>query len=191
MLTIPLTVPLEAVSPILSTDERWEGLIDRFWASYDRVFKEPFETSKCGSHIHVSPAPNQHFSLVELKRIACGIAFYKGYLRHLIPGVRLRSKYCQYNDISDDDLLKIWSCPSKEALVNLVQSDRRVLWNFANVVGDNCTGTVEFRGGACLMNSKGTKAWVAFAVSFIQLCISSKVRHTPVSTQRAKPNDDY
>lgn len=130
----------------------------------------------CGTHIHISKGPKKHFSLDELKRIACGIVFYNFYIQNLIPKVRLRSEYCQANKVFRSDMGRIWNCQTKSELVDLVQSDRRVLWNFENARNFFDTGTIEFRGGPCMMNSKGTKAWVAFAVSFIQLCLSSKVR---------------
>jgi len=60
-------------------------------------------------------------------------------------------------------------------LKDLMQSDRRVLWNFEHVVpGDRCTGTVEFRGGRGLRGPDRTKWWIAFVVSFIQYCISNE-----------------
>ncbi|KAJ6015342.1 amidoligase enzyme-domain-containing protein [Penicillium herquei] len=187
-------IPLEAVSPILSTSKHWEAEIDLFWVSWGRVFKLPRRSAKCGSHIHVSPGPNKRFTLTELKKICCGIVFYANNLNDMLPAPRRNNAYCQKNwevfdsNISDwyqngsngdvrQTMWRIWDTANEQELKNFMQNDRRVMWNFEHIVpGDRFTGTVEFRGGRGLRGPIRTKWWIAFVVSFIQLCISSKVR---------------
>ena len=199
MLTCLSTVPLEVVSPIFSTSQNWEEYIDRFWASYGQVFRTPHYSSRCGSHVHVSPGPKKHFTLRQLKKIACGIVYYAEHIDSVLPYSRRDNPYCATNypnfrssfAFIQDKLEDIWKCADKQALIKEIQRDRRrVLWNFQNAgSGDRCTGTVEFRGGRGLMGPVRTKWWIAFVVSFIQLCISSKVRD--MAPQRAQPCDHY
>lgn len=198
-------IPLEAVSPVLSTNQHWEHEIDLFWTSWGRVFKLPRRSAKCGSHIHVSPGPNKRFTMTELKNIACGIVFYANNLNDLLPRPRRNNPYCQknwetasigmwYRNGSNHDVLqtmeKIWMLNNEQELKNFMQDDRRVLWNFEHVVPvNNSTGTVEFRGGRGLRGPNRTKWWIAFVVSFIQLCISSKL--FPYKSPHKRPSTDY
>ena len=186
MLTCLSTVPLEVVSPIFSTSQ---------------VFRTPHYSSRCGSHVHVSPGPKKHFTLKQLKKIACGIVYYAEHIDSVLPYSRRDNPYCETNypyfrsssafNVYQDKLEDIWKCADKQALIKEIQRDRRrVLWNFQNAgSGDRCTGTVEFRGGRGLLGPVRTKWWIAFVMSFIQLCISSKVRD--MAPQRAQPCDDY
>ena len=131
----------------------------------------------------------------ELKKIACGIVFYANNLNDVLPEPRRDNTYYQknwqassigawYENGSAVDLKqtmkRIWDIEDEQELKDFMQDDRRVLWNFEHVVpGRDCTGTVEFRGGRGLRGPNRTKWWIAFVVSFIQLCISSKVRDVP------------
>lgn len=110
----------------------------------------------------------------------------------MLPAPRRNNAYCQknweasgvgvwYETGTDKDVREtmgeIWTVNDEEELKVFMQEDRRVMWNFEHVVpGDGCTGTIEFRGGRGLRGPNRTKWWIAFVVSFIQLCISSKVR---------------
>ena len=187
-------VPLEAVSPILRTDEHWEDEIDNFWEAWGRVFHLPRRSAKCGSHIHVSPGPNKRFTLYELKAIASGVIFYDDNLDDILPRPRQHNKYCQRNWENSQSLamwytdgdkrtlaptiLRIYDCDTILELKNLMQDNRRVLWNFEHALPGS-TGTVEFRGGRGLRGPNRTKWWIAFVIAFIQLCISQVSRAEP------------
>ncbi|KAJ6128017.1 amidoligase enzyme-domain-containing protein [Penicillium samsonianum] len=198
-------IPIEAVSPVLSTSQHWETEIDLFWTSWGRVFELPRRSAKCGSHIHVSPGPNKRFTLTELKKIACGIVFYANNLNDMLPAPRRNNAYCQknwetsrvgvwYENGSNNDVRltmeQIWGVDDERELEDFMQDDRRVMWNFEHTVpGNRCTGTVEFRGGRGLRGPNRTKWWIAFVVSFIQLCISSK--RFPKKSPSDRPQTDY
>ena len=132
--------------------------------------------------------------MTELKNIACGIVFYAENLNDMLPAPRRNNGYCIKNweaptasvgiwyengtkvDVQHT-MRQIWDLQDEEDLKNFMQDDRRVLWNFEHTVpGDRFTGTVEFRGGRGLRGPNRTKWWIAFVVSFIKLCVSSKVR---------------
>lgn len=133
--------------------------------------------------------------MTELKKIACGIVFYADNLTDMLPEPRRNNAYCKknweasdiglwYGDGSNHDvrqtMQRIWEVDNERDLKCFMQVDRHVMWNFEHVVpGNRCTGTVEFRGGRGLRGPNRTKWWIAFVVSFIQLCISSKVSDVP------------
>ncbi|KAJ6039474.1 hypothetical protein N7444_008379 [Penicillium canescens] len=198
-------IPIEAVSPVLSTSEQWETEIDLFWTSWNRVFEMPRRSAKCGSHIHVSPGPNKRFTMTELKNIACGIVFYANNLSDMLPAPRRNNAYCQknwqaslvgvwYESGSNTNvqqtMKQIWKVDDEQELRRFMQDDRRVMWNFEHIVpGARCTGTIEFRSGRGLRGPNRTKWWIAFVVSFIQLCISSKL--FPYKSASDRPQTDY
>ncbi|KAL2076226.1 hypothetical protein VTL71DRAFT_1169 [Oculimacula yallundae] len=183
-------IPLEAVSPILTTDEQWEADIDMFWSSWSKVFHMPTSSNACGSHIHVSSS-SKNFSVAQLRRIAFGVFLYENNVLQILPASRRTSKWCKSNfstsafswdkeyDITDTQHLKsmrdsIWNDFETEGdldeLPRLMQWDsRRVLWNFQNI---RKSGTIEFRGGPRLRGPVHTKRWIAFVVSFIHMCVS-------------------
>ncbi|KAK5457171.1 hypothetical protein LTS15_004952 [Exophiala xenobiotica] len=182
-------IPLEAVSRVCDTAYNWEDEIDFFWTSWGEVFKLPRRSAKCGSHIHVSPGPDKCFTLMELKKIACGIIYYADNLTDMLPQSRRNNQYCQMNwevlgigwgNCDSEDMRQamktIWEIDDKGRLKNFMQDDRYVLWNFEHVAPtdtcNSCSGTVEFRGGRGLRGPNRTKWWIAFVLSFIQLCIS-------------------
>ncbi|GKT55858.1 SWIM zinc finger domain protein [Colletotrichum tofieldiae] len=188
-------IPLEAVSPVLSTCHRWEGTIEVFWAACDRVFQMPEASHRCGSHIHVSPSPLKMFSLSQLKRVAYGVVFYEPLVEEILPRSRRNHPYCKLNTEHSDELKTIiWSSQDTESSLRRVRHrimsvnsargvrdlmqrssepriDRRVLWNFDNVF-PGCSGTIEFRGGRALRGPVKTKRWISFALAFIHLCLS-------------------
>lgn len=188
-------VPLEAVSPILSTENMWEEDIDTFWRAWSKVFHMPTSSRLCGSHVHVSASPDREFSPEELRRIAFGVIFYEDNVLQLLPEFRRDSKWCKPNsseitacdelddDTSDDGVVEIlgdvrdsiWGSSGSDDTIgdrisNFMQgNNRRVLWNFQNV---RTSGSVEFRGGPRLRGPIHTKRWIAFVVSFIHMCVS-------------------
>lgn len=189
-----MLVALEAVSPILSTDTAWESDIDMFWSAWGEVFEEPEDSTLCGCHVHVSPSPQQEFSLSQLRRIAFGVVRYEPLVAELLPAHRNDNKYCRLNTEKSEELYQIMSHTSrgmdliavkhrldqvadKYQLRNLMQQsyepkkDRYVLWNFDNARPGK-SGSVEFRGGPGIRDSEQTKTWVSFVVAFIHLCLS-------------------
>lgn len=130
--------------------------------------------------------------MTELRNIACSIVFYADNLNDMLPSPRRNNAYCQnnwetsllglmYGSGSKKDVRqtmeRIWKINDEGELKRFMQDDRRVMWNFEHIVpGARFTGTIEFRGGRGLRGRNRTKWWIAFVVSFIQLCIFSKVR---------------
>ncbi len=88
-----LLVPLEAVSPILSTDHRWEYEINGFWWAYESVFQTPDPSQRCGSHIHVSPSPCRRFNMSDLRSVAFGTIAYENNVFQLLPWYHQDNKY--------------------------------------------------------------------------------------------------
>lgn len=108
-----LIVPLEAVSGVLRTNSDWEDQITKFWDAQKAVFKRPDGSTKCGTHVHITPGSAKKWSLPQLKRIAIGIIRYEDLIRELLISHRrtLRSStsperivrsnfYCQSNSSS-------------------------------------------------------------------------------------------
>ncbi|KAI1762456.1 hypothetical protein GGR53DRAFT_419282 [Hypoxylon sp. FL1150] len=192
-------IAFEAVSPIFNTNRNWNDDIDAFWNAMAAVFHQPTQSIKCGSHVHVSPglAPlmreysnnralvagsslGGHYSLDELKVIAFGIIVYEPLVLQLLPESRRDNIYCRPNTTSStrlgacSNLRKVGdiisSARNTVQLKDIMQEERRVLWNFENTLPGK-SGTIEFRGGRGLRGRNRTKWWIAFAVSFIHFVL--------------------
>lgn len=181
-------VPLEAVSPKLKTNNKWEDEIDAFWSAMRAVFHAPRRSSRCGSHVHVSPSRG-YFNLGELQAIAFAVVWYDGEVQQILHRCRKDCDYCRRNRAHSRELrdktmtasANMINNVSREAdLVSIIQGwhkeDRRTLWNFHNVTpkpnsGKSVTGSLEFRGGRCLRGPVRTKRWIAFAIAFVILAI--------------------
>ncbi|KAH6633762.1 putative amidoligase enzyme-domain-containing protein [Boeremia exigua] len=189
-------IPLEAVSPILSTNNVWEEDIETFWEAWSKVFHMPTTSKRCGSHIHVSASPNKRFSREQLRSIAFGVILYEGNVLQLLPESRRENDYCTPNtdhiweldDLSYDFTDPIHLEEVRDTIWGSFQDDdrigydlpkfmqgnnRKVLWNFQNI---RKSGSIEFRGGPRLRGPIHTKRWIAFVVSFIHMCISKKFK---------------
>ncbi len=175
-------VPMEAVSPVLTSGANWSHEIDTFWAAMRAVFHMPERSTACGSHIHVSKGQNKTFTLSQLKTIAYGIAVYEPLVIKLLMSCRTVNPYCKRNTQASTLLRQcggsrhaiaqlIASVASAESLRNTMQDDRYVLWNFSNIVPGK-SGTIEFRGGRFLRGEVRTKRWIAFTVAFIHALLS-------------------
>lgn len=170
-------IPTEAVSPILDTAADWDQEIDVFWDAMRAVFHMPQRAGTCGSHVHVSRGRNARFTLAELKTIAYGIVVYEDRVMELLMAYRQDNAYCKPNSKNSFRLQRaggnrvlianmIRSAATPEALRDIMQNSRYVLWNFDNVAA-NKSGTIEFRGGRFLRGEVRTKRWMTFAVAFI------------------------
>ncbi|KAI8626746.1 putative amidoligase enzyme-domain-containing protein [Xylariaceae sp. FL1651] len=191
-------IPLEAVSPILTTGYHWEAQVDIFWCSWDRIFHTPDKSRLCGSHIHVSPFPRQQFDLIQLKCIAFGVVLFEPHLNQLLPCNRRNNKYCLANTKrserlqtmgagDNEELYNIWyfiwhMIRGKQDLRDFMQKgsdpskDRYVRWNFDNIL-EGRSGTIEFRGGQCLRGPAETKTWISFVLAFVQLCLAQLYKY--------------
>ena len=152
------------------------------------VFHEPRRSSRCGSHVHVSPKRG-YFNLKELQAIAFAVVWYDDEVQKILHRCRRDSNYCRRNrahsqELRDKDMSAsadlINNVSDEASLVRVVQGwdreDRRTLWNFHNVTpkpnsGKSATGSVEFRGGRCLRGPVRTKRWIAFTIAFVILAI--------------------
>ncbi|OTB06101.1 hypothetical protein M426DRAFT_319173 [Hypoxylon sp. CI-4A] len=123
------------------------------------------------------------YSLHELKVIAFGIAVYEPLVLLVLPASRHDNVYCRPNTksstrLSSCDSLQqmrqlISSAQSVDQLKDIMQADRRVLWNFENTLPGK-SGTIEFRGGRALRGRNRTKWWISFAVSFIHFVLKER-----------------
>ncbi|KAI1092384.1 putative amidoligase enzyme-domain-containing protein [Rostrohypoxylon terebratum] len=171
-------VALEAVSPIFNTAERWIDSIDAFWNALSAVFHQPIQSPKCGCHVHVSPGPRNRFSFGQFKTIAFGVIIYEPLVLQVLPPWRRNHDYCRPNTASSScfgvnrglNRQVIASARSLDQLIGLMQTDRKVLWNFGNILPSK-SGTVEFRGGRGLRGRNRTGWWIAFAISFIHFVL--------------------
>ncbi|KAI0481569.1 putative amidoligase enzyme-domain-containing protein [Xylaria cf. heliscus] len=181
-------IPMEAVSPVLSCRRDWEDEIDTFWAAMRAVFHMPERSPRCGSHVHLSRGGGKRFSLSQLKTISYGIAVYEPLIVPLLMSNRVNNEYCKLNTQNSAQLSQcrsnswamaqlIKSATDTETLKNIMQNDRYVLWNFANIVPGK-SGTIEFRGGRCLRGEVRTKRWIAFTIAIIHAFLSmDDIRH--------------
>ena len=192
-------MPLEAVSPKLQTNKKWEDEIDAFWSAIRAVFHTPRRSSRCGSHVHVSPSRG-HFNLKELQALAFAVVWYDDEVQQILHRCRRDSDYCRRNrahsrELRDKDISAsatlINNVSDKASLVGIIQGwdkeDRRTLWNFHNVTPkpnseQSSTGSVEFRGGRCLRGPVRTKRWIAFSIGFVilaieEVCIPVSIRN--------------
>ena len=167
----------------------------------------PRRSSRCGSHIHVSPGRGE-FSLRELKAIAFAVIWYDQEVQRILHRCRRDCDYCRRNiahsrELRNESIDTIASMinevSDKSSLVGMIQgwegNDRRTLWNFQNVTSKPgsqkpAIGTVEFRGGRCLRGKVRTKRWIAFAIAFVILAIkrystrAEKRRSSHANTQQ-------
>ncbi len=150
------------------------------WAAMRAVFHMPEKSPLCGSHIHISRGPGRSFTLSQLKTIAYGIVLYEPLVLKFLVDSRVGNDYCRPNSQNSSRLRGvpagsraqlIAAAGAAEALKTIMQDDRRVLWNFANIVPGK-TGTIEFRGGRGLRGGVRTKWWIAFTVSFIHAVLT-------------------
>lgn len=172
---------MEAVSPVMNCRADWENQIDVFWTAMSAVFHMPQRSNKCGSHIHISSNGATSFSLRQLKTIAYGIVLYEPLIIECLMANRTTNAYCQRNTAASTRLRSCSGLPDianvisgvsdRESLIQVMQDDRRVLWNFENVARGK-SGTIEFRGGRCLRGPVRTKRWIAFAVALVQAILS-------------------
>lgn len=148
----------------------------------------PRRSSRCGSHVHVSPGGRRYY-LNELKAVAFAVVWYDNEVQQILTRGRRNAHYCRPN-IAHSQMLQGRNMSAIAGIINNVrmradlvkiiqgwgQDDRRTLWNFQNVTtqhlwGRGSSGTVEFRGGRCLRGPLRTKRWIAFAIAFIILAI--------------------
>lgn len=183
-------IAFEAVSPILEVQGgEWEYDIVTFWEAYRAVFHMPLRDLRCGSHIHVAPGKDKKFHLSSLKKMAYGIVFYEELVIELLCLNRANNPYCKPNTEKSgqlkrcgNDIFKvaslIKSAATREALKDIMQDGRYVLWNFENIVS-NKSGTIEFRGGRGLRGEFRTKRWITFAVCFLHIVKESNIIDRP------------
>ena len=192
-----LLVAFEAVSPICESRQNWEVDIDSFWAAYDNVFEIPQTSELPGFHIHVSPGPSHvsgsgAYTLNECKAIAFGCVVFDHFVYQMLPLTRRENGYCTANTLQSRFLKnqsiksiiqQLENVQSKNHLITIMQGDnpktqRYVLWNFVNIApktGEALgteSGTIEFRGGRGMRGEVRTKRWIAFAIAFIDLCLT-------------------
>ncbi|KAK6442380.1 hypothetical protein LTR95_001396 [Oleoguttula sp. CCFEE 5521] len=184
-------IPLEAVSPILSTRHDWENEINTFWIAHRKVFHMPEKSTKCGSHVHVSPS-GKKWSLRQLRDIAVGIVYFEALINAMLPAARRNNDYCLRNSVSSSRLKSYISqgqagwqrfmaavtSADRDALLALLQKERKVLWNFSHIV-DGGIGTIEFRGGRGLRGERKSKWWIAFAVGYLHLLCTLQLHGNP------------
>ena len=184
---------MEVVSPRLNTTMPISSTLSDFWEAM-RVHFNPQRDISCGGHVHVTPLSlNNKFSFRSLKKIAFATVVYEEFVAAILPQARRENKYCQANSQSVESGLRetlLWgkshaslarvaaeirSRVSETELYFYMQGNRYVLWNFQNIFPNpktgRCTGTVEFRGGNQFLTTKGTLAWVAFVLGFINLAL--------------------
>ena len=165
------------------------------------VFHMPRRSSRCGSHVHVSPSGGS-FDLRELKAIAFAVVWYDEVIQNCLHRSRRDCDYCISNVTHSDTLQqkpfseiasRINNLSNKASVVELIQgwdkTDRKTLWNFHNVTSRPgslrpATGSVEFRGGRCLRGPVRTKRWIAFTIAFVALAIEevcTKILNNPIA----------
>ncbi|TKA77741.1 hypothetical protein B0A55_04167 [Friedmanniomyces simplex] len=101
----------------------------------------------------------------------------------MLPAARRNALYCQENSKNSQylrsnfarfrrdhwqELRTVLAQADRAQIITLMQSDRHVLWNFANAATGR-SGTVEFRGGRCLRGPVRTKRWIAFTAAILEM----------------------
>jgi hypothetical protein len=111
----------------------------------------------------------------------------------MLPPTTRDHEYCRRNSVSSSRLkayrlqqdgwhrlISVIRSSGKAEIRNLMETVRRVLWNFDNAVSG--TGTVEFRGGRYLRGSVRTKRRIAFAIAYVHLFVTQaicRIGHLP------------
>jgi hypothetical protein len=157
-----ITVPMEIVSPILSTQNprQISSTFTNIWEAIDVLFSVQRDSS-CGGHVHVTPlGEGNKYTLGELKKIALAVAFYEKAVESILPPSRRQSYYCPPNSqitnrvtsagcglrkqlrsgSNNSSMLRvvdqIRTCLTHRELVKFMQADR--LW--LQVVTQGCRG---------------------------------------------------
>lgn len=194
-------VPIEAVSPILDIRGSWEADIDVFWTAMAAVFHQPVRSPACGSHIHMSRGVDAKFALGQLKTIAFGIVVYESNIQAMLMDSRQNNRYCEPNSTSSpvlracrNDIRAIAAAVNNvqdtNALFDVMQRDRYVLWNFENTLPGG-SGTIEFRGGRFLRGNVRTKRWIAFVISLVHWLLRKRQNLSPRSVASMRDEAFY
>lgn len=145
--------------------------METFWRAQIEYFEKPKESHMCGGHVHVTPGPDKKWNLQQLKDFALGVLILEPMVVHLLTQGRKENSYCQPNRSNTgyvgEPMEAIRLAQSKERIVSIMQNQRYVLWNFANITGR--LGTIEFRGGRGFRDAEKTKWWIVFSVAFVHL----------------------
>jgi hypothetical protein len=177
-----------------SKDENWEEHIKLFWEAMTTVFQVQKNIS-CGSHVHVAPV-GRPYTLNEARKIAFAVCIYEPYVFSILPHERRNNPHCERNSKVAGRMGSLFRERSSVALRMIANdikgktnytglcyymqnsaenADRKVLWNFQNLVASNRThkpsGTIEFRGGRHLRGAVRTLRWITFAVVFISMAV--------------------
>ncbi|KAK3624576.1 hypothetical protein LTR56_020923 [Elasticomyces elasticus] len=157
-------IPLEAVSPILTTKGRLGAANGKFLGSTARGIPYAAEVWL-------------------LRNIALGVLYFENQIQEMLPAARRNASYCQRNTKNShwlrskisryrrdnwQELRTVVAQADRAQVVSIMQSDRKVLWNFENA-GTSGSGTVEFRGGRGMRGPIRTKRWIAFTVAIIEM----------------------
>ncbi|KAK4968957.1 hypothetical protein LTR42_009236 [Elasticomyces elasticus] len=176
-------IPLEAVSPILTTKDDWELQMESFWEAQLAVFHMPRKSGLCGTHVHVTYQNSKRWTTAQLRNIALGVLYFENQIQEMLPAARRNASYCQRNTKNSQwlrskiaryrrdnwqELRTVVAQADRAQVVSIMQSDRKVLWNFENA-GTSGSGTVEFRGGRGMRAPVRTKRWIAFTVAIIEM----------------------
>ena len=179
------TVPIEVVSPLISADDSWVQVIDKFWLVLLQHFELRRDTS-CGFHIHTSTATRK-YNLEQLRKMAKAVVFWGPATAKCAPPSRQDRMvdFCQSNTRSTEVAASLLSqgriqglresfdfidSSDMDTIIRFICPDKYRAWNF-RPSSSGGPGSIEFRRPPGVVNRKKAKHWIAFTLSFIELAI--------------------
>ncbi|PSN66392.1 hypothetical protein BS50DRAFT_589132 [Corynespora cassiicola Philippines] len=184
-----LSVAVEAVSPTLKTGRDWEYHINIFWEAQGPHLPVPYlpwyleEVKKIA--IGVMFYESKILNMLPKCRRGNKYCQMNGTnstaIQHIMEKWQHMWLLCDDFDkawpaylprVNNEIQNRITAMRTIDEVVDFMQDDRRMLWNFENLTrrkSGRSSGTIEFRGGPALTGPQKTKRWVVFTVGAIQL----------------------
>lgn len=165
-----------------------------FWESYKLSFNKPIKSELPGFDIHVVPrrqGQDIRFTLDESKAIAYGTILWEAQVQQLLLIPNRDQKSVQRNAVSLESSnykeianvkRKFEAISNEQQLAKLMHGsglNHEVLWDFMNIGPKESrqptseTGKIMFRGGRRLKGEERTERWVAFVITFVDLCLAN------------------
>ncbi|OTA62030.1 hypothetical protein K449DRAFT_434368 [Hypoxylon sp. EC38] len=154
--------PVEIVSPVLVADAEWTRKIDLLWSTLHQYFEFRKDTS-CGFH---EPATAR---CAPLSRQDRATEFCRSNLR----SPRLQAEIKDKGPLMGiDAIFKKIDSSDREEIIDIISPAKYFAWNF-QPSKEGRSGSIEFRRPPGVDSSKKTKHWVAFAMAFIWMSVTS------------------
>lgn len=175
---------MEFVSPVITIGSGDDSIdnVEQMWGEILRICV--VESNKlCGTHVHISPAPEQDWQLSHVQGLARAILKFQPAFGAILPAHRFRNRMAK-NNLVDNSLLdgltldecfeRIGKCNHYVDVGDLMTDggDRYYAWNFRNMYYGGI-GTVEFRSPPGMVMPKDSVEWADFVVAFVHSAVEN------------------